>query len=366
MIVGLKRAVSFARTWRGGATRVGEVEMEIERGDRTIPATLLRPRWVRGPLPVWVVLHGITRPGRHHPTLTRFVRALAGSGLAVLVPEIPEWRELYLAPDEAGATIRASVLRLGEMGGVHSHRVGIMGFSLGVPQVLLSATDPVLQGRLQAVAGFGGYGDLDRAIRFLFQGEHEWDGVPHRVDPDPYGRWVVGGNYLTRIPGLEDADDVAQALLELARQAGDLQVGAWEACYDTVKEKLLERIDPGRKELFRAFAPPTGHHPPEDVSTRLAPLLAQAARASAPQAEPRSFLHRIRVPVRLVHGTGDRLIPFSESLRLASSFPEGVDVRVYLTGLFSHSQADTAPGRGNRVGEQLHFLRILADLLNLV
>ena len=34
----------------------------------------------------------------------------------------------------------------------------------------------------------------------------------YRMDPDPYGRWIVGGNYLTRIPGLEDAGDVASAL----------------------------------------------------------------------------------------------------------------------------------------------------------
>lgn len=366
MMVGLKRAISFAWKWRGGASGIKETEVEVQRGDRTVPATLYRPGNARSPLPGWVVLHGVTRPGRHHPILLRFVRALAGSGAAVLVPEVPEWRELKLAPEEALETIRTSVLHLSGREECLSDRIGVMGFSLAVSQVLLAATDPTLTGRLRGVAGFGGYSDLDRTMHFLFHGEHEWEGRAYVVDPDPYGRWVVGGNYLTRVPGFEDAADVARALLQLARNAGDLQVGAWEACYDSVKEDLVEGVHPSRADLFRALAPSTGHAPPRELSGHLIPGLAQAVRSCAPHPEPRSFLDRIPVPVRLVHGRGDRLIPFSESLRLAEAFPRKSDVRVYLTGLFAHSQEDSGGGGMGGVEEQLHFLRMLADLLTLV
>ncbi|NNM05089.1 MAG: hypothetical protein HKO65_08305 [Gemmatimonadetes bacterium] len=308
----------------------------------------------------------MTRPGRHHPVLVRFIRALAGTGAVVLVPEIPEWRELYLAPDEATATIRASVFRLEAEGLGRAGHIGVMGFSLGVPQVLFSATDPLLREHLGGVAGFGGYGDLDRAIHFLFEGEHEWDGRHYRLDPDPYGRWVVGANYLTAIPGLEDAADVAQALVALAKKAGDLQVGAWDACYDSYKEELIGRIHPTRHELFRAFAPPAGHGSPSEAARHLAPALAQAARTSVPHSDPMSFLDRVSVPVRLVHGRGDRLIPFSETLRLAEAFPRRTNVRAYVTSLFSHSNEDEGEVKETGVEEQLNFLRILADLLTIV
>ena len=84
MMVGLKRALSFAWKWRGGATGIQEDEVEIQRGDRSVPATLVHPNYARSPLPGWVVLHGVTRPGRSHPMLLRFVRALAGTGAAEL------------------------------------------------------------------------------------------------------------------------------------------------------------------------------------------------------------------------------------------------------------------------------------------
>jgi pimeloyl-ACP methyl ester carboxylesterase len=363
MIVGIKRALGFARSWEGGPKGILEEEAEIQRGDRPVPATLVRVGSSPIPNPAWVVLHGVTRPGRHHPVLIRFQRALAGTGAAVLVPEIPEWTELYLAPDEATATIRASVAYLEEKGLARPGRVGVMGFSLGVPQVLLSATDPVLRGRLAGVAGFGGYGDLDRTIHFLFRGEHEWEGRRHFLEPDPYGRWIVGGNYLTLVPGYEDAGDVAGALLALAKQAGDLQVGAWDARYDGIKEELLTGIHPTRRELFRAFAPPSGSSPPAELSQELVPALAQAARTAVPHSEPLTFLDRITTPVRLVHGRGDRLIPFSESLRLAEAFSDQADVRAHLTGLFAHSKEDDgAVG----IEDRLNFLRILSDLLAMV
>ena len=58
--------------------------------------------------------------------------------------------------------------------------------------------------------GFGGYCDLERTLRFQFTGEHEWNGEAHSLRPDPYGRWIVGANYLTAVPGFEDSERVAQ------------------------------------------------------------------------------------------------------------------------------------------------------------
>jgi dienelactone hydrolase len=295
--------------------------------------------------------------------LLRFVHALAGTGARVMVPEIPEWRELFLAPEEAEATIKASVLSMRESGTESVGKVGVMGFSLGVAQVLLAATRAELATHIQGVAGFGGYATLDRTTRFLFHGEHEWQGKTHLADPDPYGRWVVGGNFLTLVPGYENAGDVAEALLNLARQAGDLQVAAWEAQYDSIKAELQETVHPSRQTLFRAFAPPTGHQPPRETTEELAPALARAGLARFPEYDPVSFVDRISVPVRLVHGRGDRLIPFSESLRLAQAFPQDADLRVYLTGLFAHSQKGRRADRG--LLERLRFMRIMSDLLTL-
>ncbi len=366
MTLGYLRALRFARGWRGGGVRLLEHEGEIRRPDGPVSTTLLRPAEGRGALPGWVVLHGITRPGRKHPTLLRFVRALARSGAVVLVPEVPEWKDLILAPREARETVRAAVGHLAPLEGVAPGGVGVMGFSFGVPRALEAGADTALAGKVKGVAGFGGYADMERTLRFLFTGEHDWKGRRYRGDPDPYGRWVVGGNLLHRIPDHDGARDVSEALLALARAAGDAQVGSWEAHFDAHKEALEREVAPSRRALFRAFATPAGQLPPPGLSREIVAGLHRAALASEESFEPLHLLPQIRVPVHLIHGREDRLIPFTETLRLREAFPPGARVTVSLTGLFSHSyRGDKRPRMGEAV-EGFRFLGMLARVLSLV
>jgi hypothetical protein len=362
MLNGLRRALAFAGAWRRGVSTLREEEVEVQRKGDAVPATLFLPHPLTSPLPAWVVLHGITRPGREHPTLVRFVRALAGSGAVVLVPEIPEWRALHMAPEQALDSLRGSILALARRTEAAEGRIGAMGFSFGVSPVLAAASDPALAAHLRVAAGFGGHCDLERTLRFLFHGEHEWKGRAYLGDPDPYGRWVVGGNYLDKVPGFGDSSDVAKALLELAREAGDLQIGAWEPQLDPVKVRWSEEVHPSRRDLFRALAPQAGEHTPRALSEILIPALALTAQEASPLFEPSRFLPQVRVPLRLIHGKADRLIPFTESLRLREGAPPGADVRAYLTGLFAHSQRHRRKG-AREVVEQLSFLRVMTHLL---
>lgn len=360
---GIIRALRFGKAWKIGASGVRETEVEFERSDGTAQATLLVPAGVSGPLPGWVTLHGITRPGRQHPTLVRFVRALAASGAAVLVPEIPEWTRMLLAPREAAETLRSAVLSLAGREEAISDRLGVMGFSFGGPQALLAGLDPALAPHLKVVASFGGYCDLERTVRFLFSGEHEWKGERYHVEPDPYGRWVVGGNFLTRAEGFEGSEEVAEALLSLARAAGDEQVASWDAHHDTRKAALAESLSPTARRLFRVFAPADGEDVPREAADELAPALTRAALDDSPLFDITADLLHLQVPVRLIHGKQDRLIPFTESLRLAERFPPGSDVRVLLTGLFSHSQRDGGRMKTREVGEQIRFLHLMSVVL---
>jgi dienelactone hydrolase len=350
------RSVRFARGWVGSRWDVDESEIELGRDGTIVPGTLFLPAGRRAGLPGWVVLHGITRPGRLHPSLLRFARSVAATGAAVLVPDIPEWRALRLSPATVVPTIRASILALDARPETVPGRTGLVGFSFGAPTGIAAAADPSMAGHLAGVVGFGGYCDLERTMRFQFTGRHEWAGREERLVPDPYGRWVVGANYLTGIPGHEDADDVADALRHLAAEAGDRRIESTSPVYDPVKSSLRREIAPERRPLFDLFAPHSGRQPDEGQGERLAVELARAARRAAPALDPRPVLDRVPVPVRLVHGREDRLIPYTETLRLARRFPKGADVSAFVTGLFAHSQPHSAGARFRFAWEGVRFL----------
>lgn len=327
-----------------------------------VEATLVAPVGGR-PRPGWVVLHGITVPGRRHPVLTRFVRALASTGGVVLVPAVTSWQRLRIDPDVADVTIAAAAHHLTESPEVLPGGVGVIGFSFGATQALITASRPELGGTIRSVVGFGGYCDLRRTVRFMMVGEHEWNGVRYTADPDPYGRWIVAANYLTRARGYEGADDVARAASELAAEAGRRFVFAGDPAYDELKRHRRDRLRPGDRELWDLIAPPSGERVPEAAGRELADRLVAAALEVHPQLDPGPFLPHLAPRVVLVHGHADVLIPFTETLRLQSHLEETGAPSVAITRLFAHSSAADALRWHEYPLEVYRYLRLLGAAL---
>ncbi|TVR50368.1 MAG: alpha/beta hydrolase [Gemmatimonadales bacterium] len=353
----------------GGAGReegsVAEEGSVPEEG--SVAGTLIAPPGP-GPFPGWVVLHGITRPGRNHRSLRQFASALASTGARVLIPEIRHWRELDLAPEPAQRILRSAVRWLAASPGTESGGVMLVGFSFGGPQAILAASDPDFARELKGVLAWGSYADLERTLRFQFTGEHAYAGTDYRQAPDPYGRWVVAANCLPHTPGKEDAADVASALRGLAARAGDLQIPAHDPSLEPLRQAMRAEVADERKELFDLFAPPMGEkggsfspYMARERALSLIRSMSAGARAAEPLLDPLARIERITVPVRLLHGKGDVLIPFTETLALADQLrPRTQDLKVGITGLFAHSGGNGEHvGVWSRIRENFQFLRVL-------
>jgi pimeloyl-ACP methyl ester carboxylesterase len=349
-----------------GAT--AEAEMYYARGAERLPATLYRPANDRRRLPGWVVLHGLTRTGRTHTSLIRFARAVASAGNVVLVPEIPEWRNLRVEPALTIDTIRSAVAALQQRDDVRHEHVGLFGFSFGASQALVAATEPDVADMLAGVAAWGGYCDLERTFRFGLTGLHEIDGVTYQTQPDPYGVWVMAGYYLARVPGYAGAGPVGRALHALAIEAGERGTYAWDPIYDESKRRLRAQLPARQHALFDMLAPlTTGPRTGDERVLELAGKLAATALSLEPLLDPRPHLSRVRVPVLVAHGRDDRLIPFSESIRLSRELPRDVLRQMTITALFQHS-GGTQSGLGpvGLAREGTRFLLLLRGVLGLV
>lgn len=342
-------------------------EVHYRRGGDALPATLYRPADERR-YPGWVVLHGLTRTGRAHPSLIRFARSVAAAGNVVYVPEIPEWRDLRVEPSLTIETIRAAVTALQQRDDVLHEHVGLFGFSFGATQALVAATEPEVAGMLAGVAAWGGYCDLRRTFRFGLTGLHDFGTTTYQMQPDPYGAWVMAGNYLPRVPGYSGSEAVGRALHDLALEAGERGTYAWDPVYDESKHRLRTRLPAGQRDLFDMIAPLTTQ-PRRDHERilELADRLATTALQLDPLLDPRPHLQAVHVPVLVAHGRDDRLIPFSESLRLADALPAATLRRLTVTALFQHS-GGTQSGLGpiGLARESARFMMLLRSVLRLV
>ena len=366
MLRGMLRTVRYARCWQAGADVLVH-ETEIERDGARVPATFVLPPSRRGPLPGWIALGGVTRMGRFHPQLVRVANALASSGAAVLVPEVPEWRRLNVSPKMTAPTIRGCIEVLRNRREVRPGKVGLIACSFGAPQAAIATARDDLADHIAGIVLFGGYCDLERTLRCQLTGDHEWQGIDYALSPDPYGRWVVASNYLTDVPGYEDAGDVAAALRQLAAAASEQRVPAWKPHHDEMIEELRLALPMRRRALFDLFATATtAERPGRAECLEIATKLARASRRVEPLLEPARDLGRVHLPTRLIHGRGDRVTPFTESLRLMQCLPETARSGVTVTGLFNH-RADESPGSlPDRVRETVTFFAALRAAINTV
>jgi pimeloyl-ACP methyl ester carboxylesterase len=336
-------------------------------------ATAYFPERLEGRVPAWVLLHGITVPGRHHVALRRMGRSLAAAGHIALVPEVERWRGLEVTARETGPAVRSAYEALRAWPQVDPQRIGLMAFSVAATWALeFAASSP---GAFATVVGIGGYGDPRRMLRAMVVGEHEWDGVAYQYTPDPYGRWIMGGSILPLIEGgeygtQEERVAAARALRALAVTAGRNGSYAGLTVYDSMIADLRAALPPGSHRAWDVLAAPSRQLVPDIVEGRaLATAMAEAALRAEPELEPGGRLAGLDAPVVLLHGHADRLVPFSETLRLAQQVPAGMLRTATVTKLLGHTRrSETAGIRNPRLfaDEAGAFVRFVRTMLNAV
>lgn len=317
----LRAALRFALGT--GAPRPGErrVSLSLPGGD-TQDALLVPARGrARGTI---VAVHGMSPLAETDPRWRSALRDLAAAGFTVVSPRFEGVARLEIdpgQPDDIAASLRA-VADDGEL--APRGRVGVFSVSFSGGLSLRAAAAPALTGRVSGVCALGTYGDLPSTLRALFA----------REDGDPYGLLIVLANYIERVDG--PLPGGRAALLRAARaNFEDAEIDPVAHLGEAVPEATRTRLT----ELLT------------DPAARLA-LLTRVQASCADdfeQLDPLAELPGPSVPVTLLHGTHDPVIPADQSVRLAEAVRRrGGRARLSVTTLLGH---------GDRAGSALAALR---------
>lgn len=274
-----------------------------------------------------VLVPGLTPAGKDDSRLVALARTLARVDFAVLVPDIPGFRSLQLRASDVGVLIDAieTLDALPEM--QPRLPLGIGGFSYAVGPAIMASLDPRVRERVDLVVGVGGYYDLRELVAYYTTGAHRGD----TEGPTPYdsGKWIFALGIAEQLP---DAGDRA-ALEALAL---DMVYSSSAASAPTSPADLT----PGGAALLELLTNTT----PERVPALLAQLpatLREEIRALNPA---EADLDRLHARMLLLHGRGDDIIPYGESIALAEALP-GEQVSLYLVDGMAH--VELSPGLGD-------------------
>ena len=270
-----------------------------------IPATIVRP----GTPPPWPALlfaNGATPDGRTHPVVRRVALALARSGYATFVPDLPGISVGELTP----ATVAAAVECTQHVAGARETRygrVGLIGVSVGGTLALLAAADERLAARISFVACIAPFTDLRKVMMLATTGVYrDGAGVMSAYPTPPLLPVGLARSLAAMLPATPAATGLADTLRTLDPTSDDplapLRTGPLDPLDRAASSvrRLLANQDPSRfDDLHDAL--------PDEIQDTIEAL------------SPVCVATRIRAPIEIASAPRDKYFPVAESFALAST-----------------------------------------------
>jgi dienelactone hydrolase len=301
-----------------------------------------------------VMVHGVHHLGMDEPRLVRFARSVARTGIVVLTPDVRELAD-YAVDERSVDTIGAAAAELQRrlvnerpalgVGAEAPAGVGVIGLSFAGGLALLAAAEPLYASAIGYVVSVGAHDDLARVLRFFATGRIEQaDGSTLVMKPHDYGPLVLV--YAHAGAFFPEGDVPA------ARET--LRLWLWEEKGQARERE--EALSPSSKAkidlLFDGKIDAVATELLHDVDSRAADMEGVS---------PHNRLARVQVPVFLLHGASDNVIPASETLWIARDLPASTRRTVLVSGLIGHVEIEGTPPLRERWAA-VHFMaEVLAE-----
>lgn len=325
---------------------LGQYEVEETMTSLAAPSGAARVRLYtprgREDAPGVVLVHGIHRLSIDEPRLVRFARAIAAVGLPVLTPEVRELAEYHVDATSIETIGRAAdMLRARTKG---AFPPGVIGTSFAGGLALLAACDPRFEAQIGFVVAIGAHDDLARITRFFATNRiARPDGSVLELRAHEYGTIVFIESHAGEFFPPEDVDVAEKALRAWLWEERD-EARALAASLSAPSRARIEDLFQGHVEAFA----------PEILAD------AESAAAAMARVSPHGKLGALRVPVFLLHGNDDTVIPPSETLWLAHEVPPELLKAAVISRAVGHVELQGAPS----LYEQWVLLHFMAQVLD--
>jgi pimeloyl-ACP methyl ester carboxylesterase len=288
--------------------------------------------------PGLVLIPGIHYLGMDEPRLVAFARSMSACGLRVLTPELLDSRDYRIQPSDVQA-IGDSVQWMQSTTG---HRVGLMGLSFSGGLALMAAAKPPFSDEISFVFSVGAHDDLLRVATFYAtEADPLPDGDVERAKPNNYGPWVLEYEHLEDFVPEADVAAIHPVLRARLYENWALEKQL-RTNLTTEQEAEYEKLLDPKQEDSALFASNKKH----------------AAEMAA--VSPAGHLAGLHLPVYLLHGRGDTLIPFAEAEWLAEDLPRGTLKEMLISPLIAHVSTNTTKPN---VWDEWRLLHLLAQVM---
>lgn len=307
----------------------------------TVRARIYRPVGAMTPSRGLVLAHGVHWLGIDEPRLVGLARGFARAGMTVLTPELGPLAD-YRVDDEGNLdALRVSVRYLARDPSLRAGGVGLLGVSFAGGLALRVASEPALASDLAYVASIGGHHDMTRVAKYFVTDRIDTPAGEKAWKAHDYGLAVLVYNAPERFVSQADAPHLRAAVRAFLRE-----------CYPAAETAALE-LSPEGRVVFDRIAH-RDRMALADTVLRELPSMSPTMLAASPV----GHMKDVRVPVFLLHGAHDDVVPPSESEFSAKETPG--EVHLLVTSKIGHAEM----GKEENHLDEIRLVRFMAGLLD--
>jgi acetyl esterase/lipase len=260
-----------------------------------------------------VLVPGVVADGRRDPRVVAIANTLARLDFTVLVPDNPGVRQYRMRASDVREVADSFTWLASRPALAPPGHIGIAGFSYGAGPVLLAALQSDIRDQVHFVLAVGGYYSLENIVTYLTTGYYrvaepfgKAAKEAGRLSPHPYSK----ASFIRSNLDLLERPQDREFFLRYAAYIIDNRIGG--------DEPVPAQLAPDAQAFYDLLSNPL----PAQVPTLLDRLPARM-RTELEGINPAAHdLSRIRADVILLHGRGDNLIPYTESIALAGALPK--------------------------------------------
>jgi dienelactone hydrolase len=299
-----------------------------------------------------LLVPGVHAAGIDEPRLVGFAREIAETGHTVTTAQLEDLAHYQITVRSTDMIEDAALFVSATADHGAPGAIGMIGISFGGGLSIVAAGRPSLQGRAAYAMAFGGHADLPRTLKYLCTGIQP-DGALR--PPHDYGLAIVLLGAADRVVPPAQVLPLRTAILSFLEASRLDMVDKAQAAAEFARATALATAldEPARTYMNYVNARDVAHLGPV-LLPHVAELGGDAALSPARSPLP-------KVPVYLLHGTDDNVVPAIESTLLARDLAaRGIPVHVLLTPLITHAEVDKASSAA-AVWRLIHFWSKLLD-----
>ncbi|UCC56130.1 MAG: alpha/beta hydrolase [Gammaproteobacteria bacterium] len=272
-----------------------------------------------------ILVPGVAARGFRDERVVAVANTLARLDFTVLVPDMPGVRRYRMRSSDVREVADSFTWLASRPALAPPGHIGIAGFSYGAGPVLLAAIQSDIREQVRFVLAVGGYYSLENVVTYLTTGHYrtvESAGtvaIAGHLPPHPYSKATF-----------------VRSNLDLLERPADREFFRSYAAYIIDNrmdegEPLPVSLAPDAQAFYDLLTNPLPAQVPV-LLERLPPRMRTELEGINPAGHD---LSRLWADVILLHGRGDTLIPYTESIALADALPEN-QVQLFLIDGLAH------------------------------